>query len=231
MGAATLTSILSVARDILVTAGRPHVFPILDVPLVCNLHRPLVEARLQPANDDYRWGDIDKVTDVQETGQAQQDGLNKLREEIKGIRIAMLTTAEQDGTLRARPMGTQEMDANGNLWFFTSADSPKVDEVEQDRNVNITYVKPDDHRWVSISGKAALVRDKSKIKELWNPLLKAWFPKGLDDPELALLKVDIREAEYWESSNGAVVYAINLAKSIMTGKQPHSGDHQKLDLA
>ncbi len=180
-------------------------------------------------NDDDRG--INVVMDAQETGQAQQDGLKKLREEIKGIRIAMLTTAEQDGTLRARPMGTQEMDANGALWFFTSADSPKVDEVQQDRNVNITYAKPDDHRWVSISGTAALVRDHAKIEELWNPLLKAWFPKGLDDPELALLKVDIREAEYWDSNNGATVYAFNLARSIVTGQQPKTGDHQKLDLA
>lgn len=171
------------------------------------------------------------VMDAQETGQAQQDGLSKLREEIKGIRIAMLTTAEQDGTLRSRPMGTQEMDENGALWFFTSADSPKVDEVERDRNVNITYVKPDDHRWVSISGTASLMRDRAKIEELWSPLLKAWFPKGLDDPDLALLKINVLEAEYWDSNNGVAVYAFNLAKSILTGNQPKTGDHAKLDLA
>ncbi len=158
------------------------------------------------------------------------DAIKKLGEEIKGIRIAMMTTVEEDGMLRSRPMATQEADFDGDLWFFTGAGSPKVDEVEHDRHVNISYSKPDDNRWVSVSGTAQLVRDRAKIDELWKPFLKAWFPKGKDDPELALLRVNVTDAEYWDTQSGAVAHTIGLIKAVATGQQYDPGDHEKLDI-
>src|SRR5450631_3516090 len=128
----------------------------------------------------------------------------RLAEKIKGVRIAMLTTEEEDGTLRSRPMATQEMEFNGDLWFFTYADSAKVDDVQQHRQVNLSYVKPDDNLFVSVVGTGQLVRDRQKIKELWNPFVKAWFPNGQDDPNVALLKVTVTSAEYWDAPGGKV---------------------------
>ena len=160
----------------------------------------------------------------------RSESVAKIAKLIKGIRIAMLTTAETDGTLRSRPMATQEAEFDGTLWFFTSADSPKVDEVEHDQNVNVSYAKPDDQAYVSLSGRARLVRDSAKINELWNPLLKAWFPDGKDDPKLALLNVDVDQAEYWDSPAGGVVALAGFVKAAVTGKPAKGGGNEKVEL-
>lgn len=158
------------------------------------------------------------------------ESLERLADEIKDIRIAMLTTVDDDGMLRSRPMGTHDLADDGTLWFFTYADAPKVDEVEREQQVNVNYAKPDDNRWVSISGLADLVRDREKMEELWKPFLRTWFPKGVDDPELALLRVRIEKAEVWDESNNPIVYAAGLAKAVVTGRSSGTGSGEKLDL-
>jgi general stress protein 26 len=128
-------------------------------------------------------------------------------------------------------MATQETEFDGDLWFFTDAGSPKVDEVERDERVNVSYAAPDDNRYVSISGTARLVRDRAKIKELWNPVLKAWFPEGLDDPDLALLRVRVEKAEYWDSPSSKMVQLAGFVKAIATGKRADDiGENEKIDL-
>ncbi len=127
------------------------------------------------------------------------DSIRKLAELIRGVRIAMLVTRAGDGTLRARPMATQEADFDGTLWFFTAQHSSKVNELVQNPQVVLSYEDSPGHRYVSLSGRAALVRDAGKARQLWSPLYRDWFPKGLEDPELALLRVDVSRAEYWDS--------------------------------
>lgn len=160
----------------------------------------------------------------------RDESVKKLGEMIEDIDFAMLTTAEKDGTLRSRPMSTQQVEFNGDLWFFTQASSPKVEEVERERHVNVSYSKPDAQRYVSISGKARLVRDPEKIKELWKPILKAWFPKGLDDPDLALLKVSVEAAEYWDSPSSTMMHLIGFVKALATGQSYQPGENEKIDL-
>lgn len=164
--------------------------------------------------------------------QEETTALEQLREKIKGIRIAMLTTIDKDGSLRSRPMATQEAESDGELWFFTAAGSAKAGEVEHDQRVNVSYADPDDQRYVSVSGTARIVRDQAKARELWNPLLKAWFPKGLDDPELALLRVQVEKAEYWDSPSSKMVQLIGLLKAVTTGKryEPDPGEHETIEL-
>src|SRR5690349_5444959 len=162
---------------------------------------------------------------------ADRNDIEKIRDLIKGIRFAMLTTVDTDGSLRSRPMATQEAEFDGELWFFTGASSPKVDEVERDHRVNVSYAAPDDNTYVSVSGTARMVRDKAKAKELWNPALKAWFPEGLDDPDLALLRVRVEKAEYWDSPSSKMVQLYGLAKAMLTGKRADDiGENEKIDL-
>jgi len=160
----------------------------------------------------------------------QKEKLEKLNELIKDINFAMLTTAEADGTLRSRPMATQKAEFDGDLWFFTKADAPKVDEIEHEHNVCVSYASPEKQHYVSMSGKAQTIRDRAKIEELWTPELTAWFPKGLDDPNIALLKVNVSQAEYWDSPNSTVVYLIGLAKAAVTGESYNPGDNEKVQL-
>jgi general stress protein 26 len=115
--------------------------------------------------------------------------IKKLGALMKDIEFAMLTTVEPDGSLRSRPMATQQVEFDGDLWFFTLASAPKVDEVEHEQHVNVSFARPDKQHYVSVSGTARLVRDKAKMKELWKPFYRAWFAKGFDDPDIALLKV------------------------------------------
>lgn len=160
----------------------------------------------------------------------RDDAIKTLGTLIKDVQVAMLTTLDDDGTLRSRPMATQETPFDGTLWFFTKADSPKVDEIDREHQVGLSYSDPRKQNYVSISGTASLVRDKAKIEELWKPTLKAWFPEGLNDPEIALLRVDVSKAEYWDTPSSTVVHLIGLAKALATGKAYEPGEHEKVSL-
>ncbi len=161
---------------------------------------------------------------------SEADSLEQLRKVLKGIRVAMMTTVDSDGGLRSRPMATQELDKDGSLWFLTQATSPKTGEVERDHHVNLSYVSTEDNRYVSVSGQATVTRDRAKAEEIWNPLYKAWFPEGLDDPNLAVLRVSVEKAEYWDSPTSAVVHLAGFVKALATGKQYRPGENEKLDL-
>ena len=159
----------------------------------------------------------------------RRESIEKVKGLIKDVEIAMLTT--MDGyTLRSRPMQTQEAEFDGSLWFFTSTDTHKTDEIEKDNRVNVAYASPADNTYVSVSGTASLVSDKEKIEELWNPILKAWFPKGLDDPTLILLKVSVEQAEYWDSTSSTIVKLAGFVKALVTGERADGGDHGKVNL-
>jgi general stress protein 26 len=156
--------------------------------------------------------------------------IEKLASLIKDIRFAMLTTLCRDGSLRSRPMATQQDAFDGVLWFFTSANEAKVREIQDDDHVNVSYADPDKNNYISVSGRATLVRDKVIAKELWNPLFKAWFPKGLDDPQLALLRIAVERAEYWDSPNSKLVQLAGFLKAVVTGKQAKGGENEKITL-
>ena len=157
------------------------------------------------------------------------ESIEKFKKLTEGIDFCMLTTIN-GGQLRSRPMSTQEMDENGDLWFFTSDQTHKVDEIEKDDRVNVAYSQPDDNTYVSVSGSGQISKDREKIEKLWNPILKAWFPEGLDDPHLCLLKVSVEEAEYWDSPNSKIVQLYGFVKAMVTGEPAKGGEHGKVNL-
>lgn len=157
--------------------------------------------------------------------------IEKLRELVKDIDYCMLTTTDEDGSLRSRPMSTNgEIEPNGDLWFFSYASTHKVMEIESHHQVNVSFAAPDKQRYVSMSGTAELVRDRNKIQQLWKPELQAWFPKGLDEPDIALIKVNVEKAEYWDSPSSWVAHTIGLVKAIATGEKASSGENEKINL-
>ena len=167
---------------------------------------------------------------VTNANRATPDDIEKLAALIKDIEFAMLTTVEPDGSLRSRPMATQKTKFDGTLWFFTEINSGKVGEIEGERHVNLAYADTGNQKYVSVSGLASVVQDRSKAEQLWSPLLKAWFPQGIEDPTLALLKVDVREAEYWDSPHGAVVRLVGFVKALTTGDKYRPGENRRLDV-
>ncbi|HSK73073.1 MAG TPA: pyridoxamine 5'-phosphate oxidase family protein [Pyrinomonadaceae bacterium] len=158
----------------------------------------------------------------------RREAIEKLRDLIRDIDTAMLTTID-GGVLRSRPMQTQEAEFDGDLWFFTSSKTHKIEEIEKDNRVNVTYASPDNNIYVSVSGRAEISRDRAKIEELWNPVYKAWFPEGLDDPNLILLKIDAEQAEYWDSSANTFVQVAGFMKALATGKRADGGENEKID--
>jgi general stress protein 26 len=159
----------------------------------------------------------------------------KLWDLIKDVKIAMLTTLDtREGRLRSRPLVTLEADREGgDLWFFTAADSEKVSEIESEWRVNLSYANPAREIYVSVSGVAELVVDRDRIRRLWSPVQLVWFPKGVDDPRLALLRVRIVMAEYWDGpatlAGKAISIAAGIAKAVVTRKSAEPmGAHEKV---
>lgn len=162
---------------------------------------------------------------------SREEVIAKLRGLIKNIDFAMLTTVDDDGSLRSRPMSTNgEVEFDGDLWFFTSASSHKVHEIERQPQVNASFARPDKQDYVSLSGRAELVRDPAKIKQLWKPELKAWFPNGPDDPDVALLKIHVHKAEYWDAPSSLVAHAFGLVKATLTRTPGPQGEDVKVTL-
>ena len=67
------------------------------------------------------------------------DAVERLKELVEDIDFTMLTTVDDDGNLVSRPMSTREMDEAGDIWFFTSDDTDKVDEARAHRDVGLSY--------------------------------------------------------------------------------------------
>jgi len=170
------------------------------------------------------------VKNASQVETAGSNDIKKLAELIKDIKIAMLTTVEADGRLRSRPMATQNKPFDGTLWFFTEINSGKVSEIQRDHQVNISYADTDSQKYVSVSGVANVVQDRAKAEEFWSPVYKAWFPDGLDDPSLALLKVDVTQAEYWEAPHGAVVRLVGFLKAVTTGQKYEPGENRRVEV-
>lgn len=162
---------------------------------------------------------------------SHQEDNKKIGELIKDIRIATLSSIEADGDIHSRPMGTMDYEFDGNLWFFTQKDSVKVDEIQARHRVAVAYADSHKNSYVCLTGDGELVLDKEKMKELWTPFLKAWFPEGLDDPQLALLKIKIDRAEYWDGPSSKLVQLYTFAKAALTGgDKGDTGEHGTISL-
>jgi general stress protein 26 len=123
----------------------------------------------------------------------------KIGEIIGSIRVGMLTTMEASGELRSRPMLCADCDFD-SLWFLAKESKPLIAEAIGNRVVNVAFASPEKDRYASVTGLAQLVEDEKLMQKLWRPELKSWFPKGLQEPDLILLRVDIHHAEAWDSS-------------------------------
>ncbi|MGH8228337.1 MAG: pyridoxamine 5'-phosphate oxidase family protein [Steroidobacteraceae bacterium] len=155
-------------------------------------------------------------------------GMQKLADLIGQAQIGMLTTSEPSGQLRSCPLVTLQLDAEGRLWFFISRASAKTEEIAQHRQVNLSYSDPDRQDYVSVSGAAEVVRSREKMRELWTPWVEPYFPRGLEDPDLALLCVQVGQAEYWDAPESNVERLYGFSKAIATGDTKALGEHARV---
>jgi general stress protein 26 len=165
----------------------------------------------------------------------EKSKLDKFYDLIDKIEIAMLTTRRADGLLVSRPMATQALSTGADLWFVTTKDSPKVVEISNESNVNLSYYKDRTREWISVAGTARIVTDRAKIHQLYRADWRAWFgDEGgphdgtPDDPRIVLIGVDIRIAHYLELNKPQAVVLFEVVKGMVTGKQPNMPETQEV---
>jgi general stress protein 26 len=154
---------------------------------------------------------------------------------VEDIEIAMMTTRRSDGHLESRAMATQKKAAGADLWFVTAEGTSKLRDLQADPHVNLSYYKDRTREWISVSGLAAISRDRQKIRELYAPDWKVWFSEEgdprhgtPDDPRLVLIGVDIHAAVFLEVNTPRPVVLYELAKGWLTGEKPELGETHRI---
>ena len=147
------------------------------------------------------------------------EAAKKLKEVVEDIDICLFCTDLQNNDgLTARPMSSQKVDEEGNIWFFSDKNSDKNQEIAADSKVQLFYSDPSKSSFVVITGEANIVFDKQKVEEYWGSLLKTWFKEGKDDPNLSLIKVSPTKAYYWDVKGNQMVNFFKMLASVATGK-------------
>jgi general stress protein 26 len=154
---------------------------------------------------------------------------DKLWELIKDIEVAMMTS--WDGKeMHSRPMHSHHDRDAGRLLFFTRLHSGKSDEIARFDKLSLAYADVGSNTYVSIAGRGTISRDRDRMRAFWSPAVSAWFPGGLDDPELALIEVTPESAQYWDATSSSMRYLWEMAAANLTGREPDVGESRKLDL-
>ena len=159
--------------------------------------------------------------DKRERDEKEPGNLDEMYGLLGEFDTAMLVTVTADEMVRARPMALQDHEdvADCDLWFVTEADTPKCKEIEHDRNVGVVCLRNRDSAYLSISAEAEIVRDRALIHRLWKPDWKAWFPNGPDEESLAIIKLRVQRAEYWEPEGGRMRVLYEVVKALLKGER------------
>lgn len=159
------------------------------------------------------------------------DKESKFHKLLEDFDNAMLITVAADGQMHARPMAIAEIESDENIWFVTSAESGKLDEIKGDARVCVACQSG--NRFLSLSGTATVSRDQGKINEVWNEAWRVWFPEGNASPEIRLIRVTSTQGEYWDRSRlQGVKYLYEAGKGYASGQTPTIDEemHAKVDL-
>jgi general stress protein 26 len=159
-----------------------------------------------------------------------EEAIKKLQGLVSDIRACVMITSGKTGAHASRPMAAVDTDHMGNIWFFTNLRSNKVKDIEIDHFVQLIFAHPGKDSYVDVRGRANVVTDKNSIKEKWTPLIKAWFPDGVDSPDVCLLQIKTDEVHYWDTENSKMVKMLQAALSIVAGKPLAEGVHGELNL-
>jgi len=158
------------------------------------------------------------------------EGIEKLKELVESADFCMFATSLTLNPIPARPMSTREVDEDGSIWFFSRESSNKNAEIKKDNQVQLFYSNPGSAEFVNISGKATIMKDEAKAKELWSAWARTWFPEGTDDPELTLIKVEPQHVHYWDTKHNRMVSLLKIAAGAITGKEMDDGVEGKIKL-
>ena len=162
--------------------------------------------------------------------------LQKFYELIDDIEIAMMTTRRPDGHLESRAMANQKRASGADLWFVSADGTAKLRDLASDPHVNLSYYKDRTREWISVSGIATISRDRRKIRELYAPDWKIWFPEEgdqrhgtADDPRIVLIGVDVHVAVFLDVNKPQPVVLYEVVKGWLTGTEPELGEMHRVE--
>jgi general stress protein 26 len=159
--------------------------------------------------------------------QATLDAVAQLREKLQSIRFGMLTSLGGEGDLYSRPMTQQALENDGSLWFFTSDNHLLAHQLSVNPQANVSFAEPEQELYISLTGEASLLKDRTRASQLWNSAVAAWYPLGLDDPHLTLIKFSISTAEIWDATSNQMQPLFSVNEAGDTEVAGH-GHHEKL---
>jgi general stress protein 26 len=149
---------------------------------------------------------------------------------IDGIPVAMVTTRSDDHRLGSRPMLLERLEPDGSLIFLTHLSSDKVHQIAREPRVNVAFVSDKGDRYVSVSGVATATHDPARMKTLWKPTYRAWFPAGPDDPDSAIFTVRVEVIDSWDVPTSRLVRVWCAVKAVATGQVVEAGEHRTTEL-
>ncbi|MCS3529012.1 pyridoxamine 5'-phosphate oxidase family protein [Chryseobacterium sp. JUb7] len=152
------------------------------------------------------------------------EAIKKIKELSESAKICMFCTELETLPINSRPMGLQETDDEGNLWFISSDESNKNFEIKDDRRVQLFFMNNSDYQYLSVFGEASIYKDKTTIEDKWSPMAKAWFEEGKDDPKVSIIRVEPSETYYWDTKVGKLVSLFNFVSAAVTGKTTDNSD-------
>lgn len=155
------------------------------------------------------------------------EAIRKCRSLISGQRAAMLTTADADGNLRSQPMAMNDIDDAACIWFFTRRESSAVLKDGLKTQCAVTIEDAGGARFIAMSGEAEVLDDSAREHELWIPELRAFFPDGVDAPDLVLVKFCVENVEYWDSPKSPVDQVVGFVKAALTRHSTWGGAHEQ----
>lgn len=147
------------------------------------------------------------------------EAIARTKELVEKAKTCFFCTADAvPGSSGARPMSVQEIDEAGHLWFLSAADSHKNQELTSDQRVTLYFQGSPHSDFLTLRGRATVSRDKEKIKQLWEPIVKTWFTEGVDDPRITVIHFVPTDGYYWTTKHGTAVAGIKMLVGAAIGK-------------
>jgi general stress protein 26 len=149
----------------------------------------------------------------------RKEAIDKLKDMVEKAESCFFCTTPSAGPSKGvRPMSVQEVDDKGHLWFLSSTDSFKNEEILKDPSVKLFFQGSAHSDFLFMEGVARITQDREKIKELWKPVMKTWFTEGKDDPRISVIRVIPSEGYYWDTKHGNVIAGIKMLIGAALGK-------------
>lgn len=160
-----------------------------------------------------------------------QEGIEKIKELVNHIDIAMMHTFPKDENYPyGTPMSRQEVDENGIIWFLVSIESQTAKNITQNNKVSLSFSHVSDYKFLKVDGIGELLVDQERIDKYWNKFVEVYFEKGKEDPSIRILKVTPDDVFYWDTKTNKIMTFLHVATAAITGQKIDIGKEGEINI-